>query len=363
MPNEVNSSCKLHQMPRPKSVNRSLTAPSRTAPSMSINSAPAMPSRSTLESMPPEILDQIASLVSSGDIVRLCHAIRSFKYISQAMFDFARVLNKPLKPVDLWPRIKVRTNLYSIPPSTRHLLGMYSRILSKHGGYATVSKSFGVEAILGDLPATIEVLVNNSKSLSVTDEFFEAVHKAKKKIKELSFAEKYFKNGQCGPILLKMTEKWLSKLPIHELRFPSRSKVPIQILAVLHLAPMLGSLHLPFLKDCAGVALSECKLLRKLSISDVFYGRKSPEELVQQVVDIVKETKIQQVEVSLPRDWKNFVRSDLKDLVSALFLQHGWHEQHKHVEGMDKHQQMNLIRRSEEQTHFVPESRDVVCEK
>ncbi|KAJ3223153.1 hypothetical protein HDU81_009379, partial [Chytriomyces hyalinus] len=54
-------------------------------------------------------------------------------------------------------------------------------------------------------------------------------------------------------------------------------------------------------------------------------------ELVQQVVDIVKPTKIQQVALALPKDWQNVLRSDLKDLVAAMFLQHGWHERPKHV--------------------------------
>ncbi|KAI8830672.1 hypothetical protein BJ741DRAFT_619533 [Chytriomyces cf. hyalinus JEL632] len=320
--------------------------PSKTTPCPSANivpAMPAMPSGYTLESMPPEILDRIASFVSaSHDILRLCHTVRYFKYISKAMFDFASAFKPPRKPVDLWPRIKVETVLYTIPPLKRQLLGAYSRILSKHGGSATIKKSFRVEAILGVLPQTVEVLLNNSKDLPVLNRFLAAVGNAKKNVGELTFGEKYFKsNGECGPVLLNLTTDWLSILPIHVLRF--NSVVPTEILGMFHLAPKLGSLHLPRVENYAGVALSKCKLLRKLSVADVFDGRKSPEELVQQVVNIVEGTKIQQVEVVVPKDCKIFPRRDLTDLATTLFLQHGWHKRMEYLERMDQHASMYFV--------------------
>ncbi|KAJ3047993.1 hypothetical protein HDU99_009303, partial [Rhizoclosmatium hyalinum] len=40
----------------------------------------------TLESMPDEVLDRIASFVDAGSIMKLSHAVRYYKYISTAMY-------------------------------------------------------------------------------------------------------------------------------------------------------------------------------------------------------------------------------------------------------------------------------------
>ncbi|KAJ3241172.1 hypothetical protein HDU81_001568 [Chytriomyces hyalinus] len=131
----------------------------------------------------------------------------------------------------------------------------------------------------------------------------------------------------------------MAKLRIHELRFPRSSTIPTQIRDMLHLVPMLTSLHLRTLEDFVGVALSEFKSLRKLSPSKLFVraeewpealvrpeARVRPEALVGQLLDIVEATKIQQLEPLLP--WGlHLPPSELKGLVTALFLQRGWCEQ------------------------------------
>ncbi|KAJ3226294.1 hypothetical protein HDU81_007371 [Chytriomyces hyalinus] len=227
-----------------------------------------MPSRDTLESMPPEILDQIASFLSADhDILHLSHAVRYYKYISHAMFYYAHALKNPPRPADLWPRIKVQHGLYSTRPPTQQLLGAYSRILSNHGGTASVDKPVGLN-ILNILPERLEVFINDANSLKVTDEFFGALYKAKKTITKLSFGKNVFRNGKLGPAILTVISNGLSRLPIRYLRF--QSTIPTQILGTLHMVPMLGSLHLPSLEDCAGIAFSECKSLTTLSISKVF---------------------------------------------------------------------------------------------
>ncbi|KAJ3224545.1 hypothetical protein HDU81_008475 [Chytriomyces hyalinus] len=181
--------------------------------------------------------------------------------------------------------------------------------------------------ILDALPKCLQVNVDTASPLNDIDYFFDTMSRAKKDIVKLSLGNEYLKCCDSESATLNMTTKWLAKLSIHELHFPRSYLIPTQIRGMLHLVPKLSSLHLQTLEDSAGIDLSECKALWHISISKLFVGAEGPEVLVQQLLDILKGTKIVQLEVFLPRHVKNFLPSDLRDLVAALFLQHGWHEQ------------------------------------
>ncbi|KAJ3252164.1 hypothetical protein HDU77_005278 [Chytriomyces hyalinus] len=347
MLNEVNSLRRLLQMQSFESLSTPVStplcssidnSPSRPAPESvplrptdeSMPSKPALaskPSKTSFGSMPPEILDRIVSSVSGDDILQLCHAVRYFKYISAAMYAFARRPRayKALNPSDFWPHLDVRRFLNSTLKPRFLGLASYSRILSKHGGCAIISDHQNIVAVLEHLPESVHVLVEDKCSSQDMDDLFAVLYRAKKVIRKLELSENYFKHFVPDAATLKMMANWFVKLPINELHMHSKFSIPSPLLRLLHFAPSLDSLHLTNLKDCAAVALSECKSLRKLSFSKLFDGKESPEELVQQVLDILNPTKIQQLEVLLPRDWRDFLRSTLKDIVAPLFLQHGWH--------------------------------------
>ncbi|KAJ3400403.1 hypothetical protein HDU80_006990 [Chytriomyces hyalinus] len=347
MLDDANSYRKLLQMPLLTSISLAKTSVSSTAhPSIDIvSSAPSVPSRSRLESMLPEILDRIASFVTGASILQLCHAVRYYKYISQAMFDFAHPLptrNRP-KPLDVsfWPCVFLGQSpavvpfeeAPRVPMSHLHVLQSFSSILNKHGGYASIDDSPGTDAFLGALPENVNLSVCHAMPAAGMDKFFSAVYNAKKIIRKLDFEVDYFDRCESDPVSLDMTAKWLVKLPIRNLRFMSIPRLPMQIMGVLHLMPMLSSLELPSLEDCGAVALSECKLLKKLAIAKVFHGEESPEELVQKLVNFVKPTKIQQVTLQLPFTWQTILRDNLRVLISALFLRNGWRE---HPEGLER---------------------------
>ncbi|KAI8821548.1 hypothetical protein BJ741DRAFT_672680 [Chytriomyces cf. hyalinus JEL632] len=97
---------------------------------------------------PQEVLDCIALFVNGSDIRQLCHAIRCFKYISKTMFDFGhlfKVHNAP-RPAKLWHSndVQLVCNLV-LKPTHLRAPGTYSSVLSKHGGYASVDDSAGME--------------------------------------------------------------------------------------------------------------------------------------------------------------------------------------------------------------------------
>ncbi|KAJ3245487.1 hypothetical protein HDU77_009438 [Chytriomyces hyalinus] len=274
--------------------------------------------------------DKLFGAMGGDDILQLCHAVPYYKYISKAMHDFSHAIERhiPPRPVLFWPSIKVYSirHLISKLTHSRRALSTYSRILSKHGGCALINELFGTESILGALPENIEVSLEDATTVNSTDNFFSTLFGAKKIVLDLSLGYDYIECCKSDAPTRRMTAKWLVKLPIHQLQFLGDSNLT-EMLAVLHRAPMLSSLYISTLEDCAAIALSECKSLRELMLSNVFEGEESAEQIVQKLMDIVKETKIQKLEVLLPWVWHNFVPSDLKDLVAALFLQHGWHEQ------------------------------------
>ncbi|KAJ3266665.1 hypothetical protein HDU77_011414 [Chytriomyces hyalinus] len=269
--------------------------------------------------MPPEILDRIVSFVRGDDILRWCHAVPYFKYISKAMYDFGYPIRTRYQRgtvhFNFWPCVNLRQPTHTpyeamlpVPLSHLHALQTYSAVLSKHGGYARIDDSTGI-TVLGAIPENIEVWVHHAKLFLGTDKFFGALYNAKKNIRELLLDATRTLNITC---MYNVFEN--------------------AILSMLHLMPMLDSLHVPNLKD-AGVALLECKSLRKLSISNVFEGEESPEVLVQKVIDIVEPTKIRELAIYQPWGWQSLLRDDLRVLLASLFLRHGWHE---HVERHDR---------------------------
>ncbi|KAJ3224546.1 hypothetical protein HDU81_008476 [Chytriomyces hyalinus] len=205
--------------------------------------------------------------------------------------------------------------------SQSRALGNYSRVLSSYGGYARINDSQGTVAMLDNLPESVEIWIDDNHSSH-----------AKKVVKELSLGKTYFKHFIPDSATLKMMANWLVKLPIHELQMRHEFNIPKQMLSVLHLASMLVSLHLPSLKDCAWFALSECKSLRKLTLSRLFDGKESPEKIVEKQLDIVGPTTIQELKVSLPEepmvslpgDWQKLSAQHSKGfsgpLVSATWM-------------------------------------------
>ncbi|KAJ3389000.1 hypothetical protein HDU80_011586, partial [Chytriomyces hyalinus] len=289
-----------------------LTQPVSTASCVSTDTVLSKPATAvipTLESMPPEILDLIASFVDGISILQLCHAVRYYKYISQAMFDIGYPLtlqtSQKFVQLNFWPCAYLQKpsdcDVFATMPiaaSHMHAFQTYSNILSKHGGYASIDAT--AMTMVGALPKNVEVEVGHATPSPVADKFFGALHNAKKNIWQLSFGFGYFEDCKSDPDLLVVTAKWLVKLSIHELQFLSWLRIPMEIRGMLHLMPMLKSLHLRNLGDCAGIAFSEFKMLKKLTISHLFVGELNPEELIQHVVNVLKPTKIQQMKPQCP---------------------------------------------------------------
>ncbi|KAJ3223151.1 hypothetical protein HDU81_009377 [Chytriomyces hyalinus] len=316
-------------MPPLTSIDCSLLTPPKTTVCLSIHT---VPSTRTLESMPPEILDRIASFVRCNDILRLCHAVPLFKYISKATFDFAhgpklRRTDKPVKSF-MWPYLNLVGGPFEstlpVPVSHLHALQTYSTILNKHGGYASIDDSIGMEGVLGAVPESLDLIVDTITRRNAADDLFSTMFSTNKNIRQLNLGAKYLDRCFCDPDWLYVATKWLAKLRVRELRFPRSCLLPTKILGMLHLMPTLGSLQLRTLQDCAAVALSECTSLWKLSIYDLFEGRGSPEMLVQKLLDLVEPTKIQEVAVLLP--W-GFQEYEAAQLVLASFLERGWDKQ------------------------------------
>ncbi|KAI8839096.1 hypothetical protein BJ741DRAFT_663049 [Chytriomyces cf. hyalinus JEL632] len=315
---EANSYRKLLQMKPLTSVDSSFLNLSKPPVSTSATACPsieaspsilAMHSRPTLESMPPESSTESHHLYTA---LTFCDcAMRSAT---------TNTYPKPcltMGPFERTPPVAI---------SRLHALQNYSNSIARHGGHTMIDDLSGMETMLGAIPDNLEVLVHHAKPAAGTDEFFGAMYKTKKNIWELSLEDDYFEHCAIDPPSVDMTAKWLVKLPIHRLLLMSYRSIPTEILDVLHLMPLLDSLHVPNLEDCHDIAFSDCKMLKKLSLSRVFIGEESPKQLVQQVVDILKPTKIQQVATFLPVSWQMILRDELRVLIAPLFRRRGWRE-------------------------------------
>ncbi|KAJ3265099.1 hypothetical protein HDU77_006534 [Chytriomyces hyalinus] len=134
---------------------------SHTASSSSTSSAVT-----TLESMPVEILDRITAFTDGETVWQLSHAVRYYKYISSAMFNVMQCERRPSHPDRLWPAfmwfdtgvgLMAPPDTSVFPVSHLHTVGTYSRILSKHGGYAEVETWEDMETLFGAMPEMLDV--------------------------------------------------------------------------------------------------------------------------------------------------------------------------------------------------------------
>ncbi|KAJ3220912.1 hypothetical protein HDU81_011091, partial [Chytriomyces hyalinus] len=236
MLDDANSYRKLLQMPLLTSIESPLLTLSKTPPSITahpsidiVPSVPPVPSKGTLEFMPPEVLDRIVSFVRGADIIQLCHAVPYYKYISKAIYDFGYPIRTRYEQRDVWsnfwPGVKMRQTAHTraamlpVPVPHLHELQIYSAILSKHSGYASIDDSTGI-TVLGALPDNVHVLVNHTMPSTGMDEFFAALYNAKKYIRTLTLGQDYFEQYKSYPASVDMTVKWLAKIQIYTLEFP-----------------------------------------------------------------------------------------------------------------------------------------------
>ncbi|KAJ3219318.1 hypothetical protein HDU81_000362 [Chytriomyces hyalinus] len=115
----------------------------------------------SFESMPPEIFDRIVSYVDHDSILRLCHSVPYYKYISKAMFEVSSVFPmEAAMPLNLWPVFKILDDEMHkplIPLQHLYAVEVYSRVLSKHGGSAYIPCCVGINEFQHVLPDTLSI--------------------------------------------------------------------------------------------------------------------------------------------------------------------------------------------------------------
>ncbi|KAJ3233767.1 hypothetical protein HDU77_000542, partial [Chytriomyces hyalinus] len=142
------------------------------------------------EAMPPEILDRIVQYVGPDSILPLCHALPNYKYISAAMFDFAhRFPNEKYTPSKLWPDMyfpkfkNTESKTTEFPIQHMQAAGVYSRIISKHGGNVFVPCSKNVFNYLGALPEVLSVYPGDINTCSGWAAFLRQLADSNKRIR------------------------------------------------------------------------------------------------------------------------------------------------------------------------------------
>ncbi|KAJ3219230.1 hypothetical protein HDU81_000370, partial [Chytriomyces hyalinus] len=283
------------------------------------------------ESMPPEILDRIASFVDGDSIVQLCHSMPYFKYISKAMLDLANVFPEDFEqPEDLWPTfhmpsvVQIANLLWweKLVIPTRHLytLGMYSRAIAKHGSYASVHCAVGLDDVLGALPDTLHV----SCPYETLDKSLNILASAKKRILYLDILKGPADLDQAA---FNSAVTRMSNLPLNTLSLKGAT-LPTQLYETLPKIHGLFCLQLESFDQCAGRILSRCPNLTTVEFEHI---ERSPklEEMVHEFVGAIRTSNIRKLTfvnaLNSSGGSGGSGRAMARIEVTAMFAKRGWH--------------------------------------
>ncbi|KAJ3226157.1 hypothetical protein HDU81_007450 [Chytriomyces hyalinus] len=284
------------------------------------------------ESMPTEILDRIASFVDGDSILNLCHSIPYFKYISKAMMDIADTFPS-YDRLNFWPHYKLPTARWTIeyPLSgnidykNRHLyaLSVYSRIVSRHSGSATVACSKGFDNVVGALPDNLKVIIGDVKTGRGLSEFLRHVVESKKKLIQLEFEfDRYFDTG--GAFNFKKITRMLTSLSPSTLKLYGAA-VPQELLNTLPHIKGLSLLHISRLDQEKAQILSHCADLEEVEIRMLQFS-KDLQLVLPRLLAYMRESRVRKVSYMIHHmDNHNDLEADAS-WIDSVFVVHGWCE-------------------------------------
>ncbi|KAJ3225108.1 hypothetical protein HDU81_008144 [Chytriomyces hyalinus] len=198
-----------------------------------------------LESMPPEILDRIVEHVDADSLLQLCHSMPYYKYISTAMFDFARRFpSEDYTVVQLWPDMhfppKNESRTTEFPIQHLHAADVYSRIVLKHGGNIHIPCSKNLFNYLGAIPDELSIFPGDIQTFGFVRE-----------------------NDGWADVAHQLT-----RLPVQSLIWENELTLAMQ--EALPRIPGLEYLQVDYLADFDEKnSLSQCLDLKELSFSDL----------------------------------------------------------------------------------------------
>ncbi|KAJ3229076.1 hypothetical protein HDU78_009269, partial [Chytriomyces hyalinus] len=292
---EINFYRKLLRLD-PMSLDAFSPPPSQLTINPSFVSNTMMPT-ARFESMPPEILDRIASFVDGDSIVQLCHSMPYFKYISKAMLDLANVFPEDfeqpedIRPTFHMPSVVLIANLLwweKLVIPTRHLytLGMYSRVIARHGSYASVHCAVGLDDVLGALPDTLHI----SCRYETLDKSLYTLATAKKRILYLDILKGPADLDQAA---LSRAVTRLSDLPLNALSLKGAT-LPTEMYEALPTIVGLYCLQLESFGQCGGRILSKCANLNTVEFEHIELSPKL-EEMVHEFIVSIRTSNIRKL--------------------------------------------------------------------
>ncbi|KAJ3021981.1 UNVERIFIED_CONTAM: hypothetical protein HDU68_009362, partial [Siphonaria sp. JEL0065] len=289
---EINTYRKLfRQPPISESDVGSITGPLK--PLLHIPKGSTVREPYTLQTLPPEVLDNIFSFIRTGPIFPICHSIRQFKYISKAIHDvaiaFPRYYNRSTSL--LWPDFHFpcgsidtqdlagdttsiddtseSTDNYHthIPMATILQVHALTKLVSYHGGVGIIvpSSSTLLDNIIPLLPKVIDVKVPvQYYSSTEYHKFLQKLGESKTLIRMLHLPVLDFnEDGTTEPTILET----LQTLPIKRI---GTSFLPTDFAVSLPKFKNLCELQLQNAKSFPYEVLARCKRLETLTFVDVF---------------------------------------------------------------------------------------------
>ncbi|KAI8836493.1 hypothetical protein BJ741DRAFT_605703, partial [Chytriomyces cf. hyalinus JEL632] len=248
------------------------------------------------------------------------------------MFDFAhRFPNEHYTPYKLWPDMcfPIVTNIYSktteFPIQHLHAAGVYSRIVSKHGGNVNVPCSKNVLTYLGAFPDVLSVHSGGDFSGSGWAEFLRGLTDTNKRIRSCTFEVK--SEYSCWV----EAAHQLTRLEIQSLVWDTEYILPEEIQEALPFIPGLAYLELNIATDICENILSRCLTLKEISFTQLLL--EDSEDPVGCILRRIEGSRIQKVWCTgLSTQGFRWDPEGLETL-SSDFLKNGWH---KEIHGDDE---------------------------
>ncbi|KAJ3257962.1 hypothetical protein HDU77_002496 [Chytriomyces hyalinus] len=302
---------------------------SKPAPrQISITCSPAF------ETMPPEILDRVVQFVDADSILPLCHSMPYYKYISTAMFDYARRFpNECYTPYELWPNMYLpmiltpESNIIDFPVKHVHAAAVYSRIISKHGGEINVPCSKNVLNYLGALPDAVSVNPGDTSSGSGWAEFLRGLADGKKQIQTCIV------DIDSGFGYWPAVATQLKRLQIQSLYWMDVPSLPVEIQNALPFISGLSYLEMTIQTELQENILSRCLNLKEIAFTRLL-GLEDAVEQVRCMLQHSKGSRIQKVYCDKPVFMTYGWELEAMETISSEFLKYGFHKES--IDGDDR---------------------------
>ncbi|KAJ3223987.1 hypothetical protein HDU78_011120, partial [Chytriomyces hyalinus] len=214
------------------------------------------------------------------------------------------------------------SNTVDFPIQDLHAVGVYTRIISNHGGDVLVPCSKNVLNYLGAFPAVLSVHAGYDHSSSAWIEFLSMLADTKRRIR-LCNVEANSGSGNWESVAHQLALLQIQSLVWRDRGYPSDDVwAALPLIKGLSFLEMEGPQNIHEVKNLSGcLDLTEISFAQLLDLVDDFAG------MVGWILQLIKGSRIQRVWCEKPLLASYTAKLEAMEAISSEFLKNGWHEE------------------------------------